>query len=209
MKLHASNVTPYGRRVRIVLAELGLAYERDTAGASQRPLPELERLNPALRVPILEDGGRVLAESNLIIDYLLATYPGRSLDAPAPLLAASTLRPEHPWEDRALLAALDALLEATVNLRQLALSGVSAQQSSYLQRHQERIRSLLDWLEGRAHPEGLLPGLFSVQDIALVSALQFGAHFRIFAWRGRPGLEALMGRLEERPSVQGTRLPPA
>jgi glutathione S-transferase len=205
MKLHASNATPYGRKVRIVLAELGLAYERDTAGASQRPIAELARLNPALRVPVLEADGRVLCESNLIVEYLLATHPGRPADAPAPPLAPALARPERPWDDRALLGALDALLEATVNLRQLALSGVAAEQSRYLQRHQQRIVSLLDWLEPRAAPEGLLPGWFSIQDVSLVSALQFGERFGVFAWRGRPRLEALIARLDARPSVAATR----
>ncbi|HKI98884.1 MAG TPA: glutathione S-transferase family protein [bacterium] len=205
MKLHASNRTPYGRKVRIVLAEQGLPYDRDTAGASQKPLAELAGRNPALRVPILEDGGRVLCESNLIIEYLLATYADRAADAPRPLLAPAVARAEHAWADRGLLGVLDALLEAAVNLRQLGMDGVTPTQSPYLQRHQQRIARILDWLEPRAQPEGLIPGWFSVQDVALVSVLQFGEHFDIFAWRGRPRLEALMARLDQRPSVAGTR----
>ena len=207
MKLHASNVTPYGRKVRIVLAELGLGYERDLTGAAQRPTDELARLNPALRVPILEDGGQVLFESTLIIEYLLSRHPGRSADAPAPPLAGALTRPAQHWEDRMLQGVLDALLESTANLRQLALSGIQPEQSSYLQRQQERIRCILDWLEPRADAAGLLPGLFSVQDVTLACALEFGEGFAIFPWRGRPRLEALHARLAARPSVAGTRLP--
>lgn len=208
MKLHSSDVTPYGRKVRIVLAEKGLDYERDTTGSSQRPIDELARLNPALRVPVLEDGERVLFESNLVIKYLLGSYAERTApDAPQPPLAAGLARAEHYWEDRGLLSVLDALLEATVNIRQLGLSGIAPGQSTYLQRHQERIRRMLDWLEPRARPEGLLPGCFSVQDIALVCALDFGAHFDVFDWHGRPRLEALHAKLSRRPSVAATALP--
>lgn len=208
MKLHASDVTPYGRKVRIVLAEQGLDCERDTTGSSQRPTDALAALNPALRVPILEDDGRVLFESNLVIKYLLGTYPGRRApDAPDPPLAEGLARATHYWDDRSLLAVLDALLEATVNLRQLGLSGVPPAQSAYLQRHQERIARILDWLEPRAEPEGLVPGWFSVQDLSLVSALDFGEGFGVFAWRDRPRLAALHAALSRRPSVAGTRPP--
>jgi glutathione S-transferase len=207
LKLHASNVTPYGRKVRIVLAELGLPYDRDEAGAAQRPLEQHAGLNPALRVPILEDGERVLIDSNLIIKYLLGNYAWRvTTGAPTPPLATGLARSQHYWDDRKLLSVLDALLETTVNLRQLGLSGITPAQSTYLQRHQERIAHILDWLEHRADPEGLLPGRFSVQDLSLVCALDFGERFGIFAWRGRPRLEALMARLSERPSVHQTRL---
>jgi len=208
MKLHASNVTPYGRKVRIVLAEKGMPFERDQTGSSQRPTDVMATLNPVLRVPILEDNGQVLFESNLIIKYLLGTYANeRAPDAPQPPLATGLARPKHYWEDRKLLGVLDALLETAVNIRQLGLSGITPEQSSYLQRHQERIGHILDWLEPRAAPEGLLPGWFSVQDLSLVCALEFGEHFGVFAWRGRPRLEALHGRLGERPSAASTRLP--
>jgi glutathione S-transferase len=209
MKLHASDTTPYGRKVRIVLEEKGLAYERDLRGAAQRPVEEQAALNPVLRVPILEDDGRVLFESNLVIDYLLTRYPGRSAGSPLPPLAPSPARPEHVWEDRMLQGVLDALLESSVNLRQLGMSGVAPEQSSYLQRHQQRIVHILDWLEPRAAPEGLLPGWFSVQDVSLVCALEFGAHFRLFDRGGRPRLEALLQRLAARPSAVATRLPAA
>jgi len=207
MKLHASNATPYGRKVRIVLAELGLDYERDQTGASERPSEALARLNPALRVPILEDGEMVLFESTLIIEYLLSRHPGRAADAPAPALACALTRPAQHWEDHKLLGVLDALLESIANLRQLALSGIQPEQSSYLQRQQERIQRILDWLEPRAEPEGLLPGSFSVQDATLVCALDFGERYAVFPWRGRPRLEALHARLSQRPSVAGTRPP--
>lgn len=208
MKLHASNVTPYGRKVRIVLAEKGLDYERDLTGSSQRPIDALASLNPALRVPILEDNGQMLFESNLIIKYLLGNYAKHSApDAPKPPLATGLARPQHYWADRKLLAVLDALLETTVNIRQLGLSGIAPEQSTYLQRHQERIGRILDWLEPLAEPDGLLPGWFSVQDLALVCSLDFGEHFGVFAWRGRPRLEALHARLSERPSIAETRLP--
>lgn len=59
-------------KVRIILAELGLAYETvDVDMADQRPDWYTE-FNPFGRVPALKDGSAVLAESNTILRYLAA-----------------------------------------------------------------------------------------------------------------------------------------
>jgi glutathione S-transferase len=60
-------------KVRLMLARLGISYERhelDPADRSDRP-EVLGELNPALRIPTLVlDDGRVLAESGAIVWYL-------------------------------------------------------------------------------------------------------------------------------------------
>jgi glutathione S-transferase len=69
------NSQPSGNcyKVRLLLAQLGLPYERrelDVVDRSNRP-DVLGDKNPALRVPVLElDDGRHLAESNAILCYL-------------------------------------------------------------------------------------------------------------------------------------------
>jgi glutathione S-transferase len=54
--------------------ELGLAYERQEAGGKfgRNDTPEYLALNPNGLVPVLEDGGFVLWESNAIVRYLCA-----------------------------------------------------------------------------------------------------------------------------------------
>jgi len=71
--LYNSDISGNCYKVRLVLAQLGLEYEKravDVLDRSARP-EILGGLNPALRVPtlVLEDG-RPLAESNAIIWYL-------------------------------------------------------------------------------------------------------------------------------------------
>lgn len=59
--------------------ELGLAYERTDAGGAFGIVatPEYRRLNPNGLVPVIEDGGFVLWESNAIVRYLAAKHaPG-------------------------------------------------------------------------------------------------------------------------------------
>jgi glutathione S-transferase len=78
MLLYNSQVSGNCYKVRLMLAHLGLAFERhelDVVDRSNRP-EVLGALNPALRVPTLVlDDGRPLAESNAILCYLAEGTP--------------------------------------------------------------------------------------------------------------------------------------
>jgi glutathione S-transferase len=78
MLLYDSPVSGNCYKVRLLLAHLGLPYERQTMDVidrSNRP-DVLGGLNPALRVPTLVfDDGRALGESNAIIWYLAEGTP--------------------------------------------------------------------------------------------------------------------------------------
>jgi glutathione S-transferase len=66
---------PYCARVRIVLAEKGLAYEPVEIDLDDRPAWIYEK-NPLGKVPVLEeDGGLVLPESVVIMEYLDERFP--------------------------------------------------------------------------------------------------------------------------------------
>jgi glutathione S-transferase len=78
MLLYDSPVSGNCYKVRLLLAHLGIPYERrsmDVIDRSDRP-DVLGGLNPALRVPTLVlDDGRALGESNAIIWYLADGTP--------------------------------------------------------------------------------------------------------------------------------------
>jgi len=66
---------PYCARARIVLAEKGLGYEAVEIDLSDRPA-WLYAKNPSGTVPVLEeDGGFVLPESLVIMEYLDERFP--------------------------------------------------------------------------------------------------------------------------------------
>ena len=70
---------PYCARVRIVLAEKGVVYEPHEIDLSDRPA-WLYAKNPSGRVPVLEeDGGLVLPESLVIMEYLEERFPEPAL----------------------------------------------------------------------------------------------------------------------------------
>jgi stringent starvation protein A len=66
---------PYCARVRILLAEKGLGYDAVAIDLDDRPAWLYEK-NPRGKVPILEeDGGFVLPESLVIMEYLEERFP--------------------------------------------------------------------------------------------------------------------------------------
>jgi glutathione S-transferase len=73
MKLYDAPRCPYCARVRIALAEKGIAYETVEIDLQNRP-PWLYELNASGRVPVLDDAF-VLPESAVIVAYLDERYP--------------------------------------------------------------------------------------------------------------------------------------
>jgi stringent starvation protein A len=76
--LYDADRCPYCARVRIVLAEKGIEYEKVEIDLSDRPAWIYEK-NPLGKVPVLEEDAFVLPESAVINEYLEERYPEPSL----------------------------------------------------------------------------------------------------------------------------------
>src|SRR5256885_6040616 len=78
MKFYDSKAAPNPRRVRIFLAEKGIAIptEQVDLGAQQQKPSEFTAINPMQRVPALVlDDGTIITESIAICRYLEALHP--------------------------------------------------------------------------------------------------------------------------------------
>jgi len=76
--LYGANASPFVRKVRVVLAEKGIAYEHDPVvpfGVSA----EYKQISPLGRIPAFRDGDRTLADSSVICAYLERTHPSPAL----------------------------------------------------------------------------------------------------------------------------------
>jgi glutathione S-transferase len=103
LKLCGFHLSNYHNKVRIALLEKGVAFAEDPACAPSQKDEFLSR-SPIGKVPFLElDGGRRLAESEVIAEYLEEAYPQK------PLL------PRDPFE-RAKVRELIAFMELHVEL---------------------------------------------------------------------------------------------
>ncbi len=203
-----SPTSPFARKVRVVLHEKGLAYDEDVR-PGLRPVEELRPLNPNLSLPVLVDGAATLFESNVIIEYLLERYPTPAASPEAPPLAPSMTRPGRRWDDLKTLATIETFADTLVNVRHGRNEGRTADVSPYMARQEARMNACLDWLEAQAHAEGFWPGALSAMDIGLVCPLAYAETRGVFAWRGRPRLEAIYERTLARASFAETGEAPA
>lgn len=84
MKIWGRHTSINVQKVLWTCGELGIAYERIDRGGSYGGLdtPEYREMNPNSRIPVIEDDGFVLWESNTIVRYLADKY-GRGTLYPA------------------------------------------------------------------------------------------------------------------------------
>src|SRR3546814_8359459 len=78
-KLYHHWLSPFSRKVRILLEEKGLDFQLEVEKTWERR-EDFLALNPAGLVPVLvEHDGHVLAESQTICEYLDEVYPNKLL----------------------------------------------------------------------------------------------------------------------------------
>ena len=172
---------PYCARVRIVLAEKGVEVEVVEIDLSDRPAWLYEK-NPTGKVPVLEeDGGRPLAASAVIMEFLEERYPEPPLLPPDPA-------------DRAAV-------------RLLVFRDHELTDPYYaFRRGEEGAREQLDAALGRLDAAlGERPYLggmeYGLADIAYVPWLLRARDMLGIDLDGFSSLAAWLARLEERPSI--------
>src|SRR5260221_10518100 len=186
MRLFYSPGSPYARAARIVALELEVPHA--LVEETEFPPRQVEALNPAMQVPTLVDGERVVFGTRLIVDYLLATAAAPAAGG-SPPFAARTTRAESHWQDAQLLVALETLLSALVSRSYLIWTGASHRADAAIpldlaERELDRARRLLDWLEDRASPDGFWPGFLALPDIWLLSTVAWTEARIAIPWRG-------------------------
>jgi glutathione S-transferase len=111
MKLYNSDLSPFAARVRIAIHAKNLSVELvDPPGGTGTP--EYKKVNPTGKVPALDVGGGVIAESEVINEYLEDRFPAPAL-RPADPLARARMRVLSRFGDLYLMPPLAALFAQT------------------------------------------------------------------------------------------------
>lgn len=196
MRLYCSKTSPYSRKVRVALLELGIADRVEEIITDPfNPPPELLAANPLARIPTLvTDRGQALPDSNLILDFLQAQGQGI---APLP-------RGSHRWAALRLQRVAEGIIDAAVATVLEKRRPESIVYSPYLDRQADAIRRSLEVLEGDA---GALaaetPGIVEITTGVALAYLDFRLPY--LEWRReRPALEAWQAAFSLRPSMQQT-----
>ena len=201
LQLHASAASPYVRKVRVALRELGLDTEVEEVDVATTPLgtdPRLATVNPLGKIPALvRDDGPALYDSRVICRYLNAR-------------AGGALYPESRiWEVTTLEATADGILDAAVLMVYEARFRPEPHRSEdWLEAQWTKIARALDALGGRWMSH--LSGRLDIGQIAVGCALGYldfrhpGRDWR----RGRGALDDWFAVFAGRPAMAATR-PPA
>jgi len=200
MRLYQSATSPYARKVRVALEELGLADAVELVETDPfAPTPEFLAVNPLGTVPaMVTERGEMLPDSTLILDYLVQRQAG----------LASLPRGQRRWDVLRRTALADGAIDAAVSIRLEKRRPESIHYTPWMDRKAAAIRRALDVLSGEA---GLLalqtPGLCEIAAGVALAYLDFRLPY--LEWRkNREPLAHWYTVFAQRPSMQKTQ-PPA
>jgi len=84
--IYGASLSPFVRKVRVVLTEKNVPYELDPVFGPATATPEFRAMSPLGRIPAYKDGDRAFSDSSVICLFLERVHP-----EPA-------IYPKDPWE---------------------------------------------------------------------------------------------------------------
>jgi len=199
MKLFYTKASPFARKARASIIELGFEEEVELCEITQLTvptnfIPELTKENPLGKVPVLVlDDGSHIADSIVIAEYFDS-------------LAGPRLFPQDAsrWRALTLQAQADGIMEAGVVCRLEGIRPEHLQWQEWRDAHKRKIISALDAIE--ADPSYLEPN-FHIGHLALVCAIEWIEFRGVYheTKEGRPNLPAWFDEVTERASLRLTR----
>lgn len=199
MKLLGTDISPYVRKVRLVMLEKNIPHEY-LVDAPRDPGSHVAQVNPLGRIPalILDDDSCVF-DSPVIAEYLDTLNDTPILIPRDDALARMRVR---RWEGLA-----DGILDSALVVRTESLRAPEKQDANVHTLHYNAVTRALAYaaelLGGREYCEG---SAITLADLALVSTLIYlDLRQPDRDWRGaHPNLSAWFERIAARPSVRTT-----
>lgn len=200
LKLYGAALSPFVRKARVFLAEKGLDYEAVHVDPNNPPA-DYAKLNPLKRIPALEDGDKVLADSAVICAYLERRHPEPPLYPTDDYAFARTLWFEKFADYEIAMNCTFAIFRNRVVMK---LLGKECDEEKVQKALTEKLPPLMDYLEGEIGDREYLVGESpTVADIAMASQfvnLQHGGE-SVDASRW-PKMAAYIERMHQRPAFR-------
>jgi len=199
MKLRVNKASPFARKARILIREIGLAgrlEEIETTVSPVAPNEDLARENPLIKIPALvTDNGELLYDSAVICEYLDTLHGGRKIFPAAGPLRFSALRRQ---------ALTDGMLDAAVLCRyETAVRPEALRWKDWIEGQKRKVFGGLGVLEAEVSSWS---SDFDIGHIGAACALGYlDFRFADWEWRaGHPRLAAWYQGVSRRPSVSET-----
>jgi len=202
--LYGSNLSPFVRKVRVILIEKNAPYTLDQINPFRQP-PEFAAISPLKRIPVLRDTDlpepNTLPDSSVIADYLENKFPQPALYPKTHFARARALWFEE-YSDGGIFPVMGPGLffERVVKKFQ---RGVTDQELC-ARTVAERLPPFFDYLESEIRGKPfLVDDCFTIADIAVASVManyrHSGEELDAVRW---PHFASYVGKILARPSFQ-------
>ena len=213
--VYGGAVSPFVRKVRVVLAEKGIEYSLEQVSPFNPP-PEFLAISPLKRIPVLRDTDvpepNTLPDSSIICDYLEHKFPRPALYPADPFQRAKALWYEE-YADSAMATNVGSGLFFERIVKRMLRS--QPDEATVQKTLTEKLPPMFDHLELEVgNKEFLAGGMFSIADISIGTMMvnfshageeldakrwpKFAAYIR--AIHARPSFKALID--EESPLIR-------
>lgn len=194
MRLYGTTTSPFVRRVRVVAAEVGEPIDRIET-ATDEGQAALRAISPIRKVPVAMIDDRLLYDSRAIIDYLTLTR-GYGAFEPA----------RDRWREQNLVNAIDAALDAVLQLFYLRRDGVAIDGTPFATRQLERADAVFGWLAGQLAPDRRTFSTgFGLPELAVICALDWMDFRKAYPTERAQALAGVRAAWGDRSSIVDTR----
>jgi glutathione S-transferase len=188
---------PFCQKVRVVLAEKELEFERHNVDLrkNEQKNPDFLKLNPYGKVPVLVDEDVVVYDSTIINEYLDDEYPNPPLRPENDSAGSARVRLLEDFCDNSFILPIGFILSE--------LHKPEAQRDNeVIRRYQEQVIRVVGMLEKQLEGKEYLVGEFSLADAAFAPRFLILPQISIEIDARFPSVAAWAGRLRARPSVR-------
>ena len=198
--LYGAGLSPFVRKVRVLLAEKGVSYEHDPV-VPFNVSPEYKAMSPLGKIPAYRDEKGALADSSVICAYLERRHPSPALYPSDPYEYARAL-----WFEEYGDSPLVAVTGPKIFFQKIigpAFFNQPTDDAVVSKAVNEELPPLFDYLESQITGDWLVGSQFSIADISIgtqfVNLRLAGVSVDAARW---PKLARYIARVHERPSFK-------
>jgi len=199
IRLYHSPLSPFCRKVRLVLAEkkleVELIEERYWEGRA-----DFLRMNPAGKVPVLRENGLTLGESTAICEYLEETHPEPALLPERPAERAEVRRLVCWFDDKFHQEVTQNLLYERVNKK---VMGLGYPESKNVKAGAQKIKFHLDYMAWLLdHRRWLAGDRMTLADFAAAAHLSCLDYISDVDWHRSEAVKDWYAKIKSRPAFR-------
>ncbi len=202
-KLHHLTLSPFCRKVRLVLAEKKLEVELIEEPVWERNL-DFIRFSPSGKVPLLKEGLSVFTESTPLCEYLDETYPIPKLIPTDKKLRFETRRVSSWFDDKFYNEVTKNLLNERVYKK---IFKIGQPDSNAIKEGLRKIKFHFDYLEWLLEKRNWLAGeKMSLADFSAAGHISALDYIGDIDWHSKPIIKEWYAKIKSRPAFRNAGL---